>query len=87
MLRAADHRVVLLRTGLGFGGGGGPRGPVGVHAELLGQVHVAGLGGRVALATEPRETLHAPVVDAHLDIVVDVTRAEGGETEGKNRNS
>jgi hypothetical protein len=50
-------------------------------------VHVAGLGGRVALATEPRETLHAPVVDAHLDIVVDVTRAEGRETEGKNRNS
>ena len=74
VLRATDHPVVLLGTGLGLGGGGGPRGPVRVHAELLGQVHVASLGGGVALATEPREALPAPVVDAHLDMVIDVTR-------------
>ena len=66
MLGGADHPVVLLGAGLGLGGGGGPGRPVGVHEEFLGQVHVAGLGSSVALATEPRQTPPPPVVPAHL---------------------
>lgn len=66
VLGAADHPVVFLRAGLGFGGGGRPGRPVGVHTELLGQVHVTGLGSGVALATEPRQTPSPPVVPAHL---------------------
>ena len=52
--------------GFGFGGGGGFGGPVGVHAELLGQVHVEGLGHGAPSTAQPAQTPPAPEVDATL---------------------
>lgn len=42
-----DHELIvgtIFRVGLGFSGGGWFWRPVGIHTELLGQMHVAGLG-------------------------------------------
>lgn len=42
-----DHDLIggtVFRAGFGFSGGGWLWRPVGVHTELLGQMHIAGLG-------------------------------------------
>lgn len=54
MLGVDSH--FISRT-VGFGGGGWPWGPVGVHHELLGQIHVAGFGCSLAQTTQPGKTL------------------------------
>lgn len=51
-----DAAVLDFRVGLGFCSGCRLGGPVGVHAEFLGQVHVSGLGCHVARAAQPGET-------------------------------
>ena len=55
-------------AGLGFGGGGRLRRPVGVHAELLGQMHVARFGRHLARAAETGQTFPRPEVNAPLEI-------------------
>lgn len=54
-----DHNLIggtIFWAGFGFSGGGWLGRPVGVHTELLGQMHVAGLG-RLAWAAQPGQTL------------------------------
>lgn len=58
---------VAGRRGIGFSGGGGFGGPVGVHAQLLGQVHVECLGYLPLPAAQPRQTLGSPEVNATLE--------------------
>lgn len=52
-----DAAVLDFRVGFGFCSGCWLRGPVGVHAEFLGQVHVSRLGCHVARAAQPGKTL------------------------------
>lgn len=54
-------RGAILWVGLGFGGGGWFWGPVGVHAELLGQMHIASFGCFLAKAAEQK------LVDSQVD--------------------
>lgn len=64
-----DHDVIggaIFWAGLGFNGGGWLWRPVGVHTQLLGQMHVASLGSHLVWAAQPRETLVCPQVDAPL---------------------
>lgn len=53
--------------GFGFRGGCWLWGPVGVHAEFLGQMHVSRLGCYVARAAQPGKTLGRVPVDALLE--------------------
>lgn len=68
MLRVGDDSVAaaVFRAGLGLGGGGRLRRPVGVDAELLGQVHVASFGRGLAGAAEPGQTLERRQVEEAL---------------------
>lgn len=67
LVGGAIFRGVAGQWGLGLGGGGGFGGPVGVHAKLLGQVHVARLGYLPLPAAQPRQTLGSPEVNATLE--------------------
>lgn len=58
---------VFFRVGLGFSGGGWLWRPVGIHTELLGQMHVEGLG-HLAWAAQPGQTFVRPQVNAPLKI-------------------
>lgn len=55
-----DHKLIsgaVFWAGLGFSSGGWLWWPVGVHTELLGQMHVASLGCHLAWAAQPGQTL------------------------------
>lgn len=66
-----DHDLIggaIFGAGLGFSGGCWLWRPVGVHTELLGQMHVASLGCHLAWAAEPVQTLESPKVNDPLKI-------------------
>lgn len=66
-----DHDLIggaVFWAGLGFSGGGWLWRPVGVHTELLGQMHVTSLGCHPAWAAQPGQTLKRPLVNAALKI-------------------
>lgn len=71
-----DAAVLGFRVRFGFRGGCWLRGPVGVHAEFLGQVHVSRLGCHVARAAQPGKALGRMPVDSLL---------RGGEKWGKKK--
>lgn len=58
----------IFWAGLGFSGRGWLWGPVRVHAEFLGQMHVSSLGCHPTPTAEPGQTLASRVVDAPLEI-------------------
>lgn len=63
-----DHKLIggtISWARFGFSGGGWLWRPVGVHTELLGQMHVAGLG-HLAWAAQPGQTLVRPQVNEPL---------------------
>lgn len=62
-----DAAILNFRVGFGFRGGCWLWGPVGVHAEFLGQMHVSRLGCYVARAAQPGKTLGRVPVDALLE--------------------
>lgn len=66
-----DHELIggaVFRAGFGFSGGGWFWRPVGVHTELLGQMHVASLRCQLAWAAQPCQTLEGAQVNGTLKI-------------------
>lgn len=66
-----DHHLIggaVFWAGLGFSGGGWLWRPVGVHTELLGQMHVSSLGCHLSWAAQPGQTLVRPQVKNPLKI-------------------
>ena len=72
---------MVWRGGLGLGGGFGFGGPVGVHAELLRQVHVARFGHLTPPAADPGHTFAAPLFNTALHTHRD--RHTDRQTEGE----
>lgn len=66
-----DHDLIggaVFWERLGFSGGGWLWRPVGVHTELLGQMHVTSLWCHLAWAAQPGQILIRPLVNAPLKI-------------------